>query len=174
MINKRIAIAGAGVGLGVLVAVAAALFIWFSANTPSVEAQEPNSMGARLDQVIDVLNNGKTCQTAEMAIDRGMEILYGGMRVLPSVGVPDSEKAHQRISDAELKMARALEKYAKDGKCKEETGSLPATSSSPCWTRPQATRILPSGPRPLATRILPTTSPMPLMTPVNPMSRLVQ
>ena len=45
MNKKRIAIAGAGVGLGVSVAVVAALFIWFSANAPTAEAQEPNSMG---------------------------------------------------------------------------------------------------------------------------------
>ena len=57
-----------------------------------------------------------------MAIDKGMEILYGGLRVLPTKGVPGSEEAHQRTSDAELKMARALEEYAQGGKCEEQTG----------------------------------------------------
>ena len=120
MTKKRIAMAGTS--LGVLVAVVAALFMWFSADAPTAEAQVPNSMEARLDQIIEILNKGDDCQTAEMAIDRGMEILYGGMRVLPSVGVPDSVKAHRRILDAEMKLAAALEKYAQKGKCEEQRG----------------------------------------------------
>lgn len=114
--------------LGVLAAVVVALFIWFSTDAPTAEAQEANStMGARLDQVINILNKGKDCQTAEVAIDKGMEILYGGMRILPTAGVDGSlvegsEEAHQLTSDAERKLARALEAYALDGKCKEQKG----------------------------------------------------
>ena len=77
-------------------------------------------MGTRLAQVIEILDDADDCGTAETAIDRGMEILYGGMKPLPSKGVPKTEDAHRAIGEAELRMAEALAEYARKGKCKEQ------------------------------------------------------
>ena len=79
-------------------------------------------MQARLDQVIGTLRKGNDCGTAETAIDRGMEILYGGMRLLPSQGVPETEDAHGAINDAETRMAEALARYARNGGCRDQRG----------------------------------------------------
>ena len=80
-----------------------------------VEAQGAgSSMESRLDQVIAALKSGKT-PAVEDAINDGMEILYGGLRPLPSKGdaMQQTEQANARVSEFEMALAQALEDASK-------------------------------------------------------------
>ena len=83
-----------------------------------------SSMQQRLDQVINLLRSTENCEVAETIVDSGMEILYGGLRVLPTKGdfVEQTQIAHQQICDAEMKFAQALAGYAQGGPCQELQG----------------------------------------------------
>ncbi|MGH7600087.1 MAG: hypothetical protein ACREOI_27345 [bacterium] len=93
---------------------------------PLARAQQPpgSNMQQRLEQVIAILQTAEACQVVEAAIDDGMEILYGGLRPLPSKGplLDVTKRAHEAISEAELKFAKALKTYVEQGKCLEQRG----------------------------------------------------
>ncbi len=103
------------------------------------QAQEPPlpvSMEARLRQVLTVLQESEVCEAIEAALDLTMEILYGGMRPLPSKNVPpggqdqpleidilkQTQDADEAIRANELEVASVLEKFVQGGRCPEQTG----------------------------------------------------
>ena len=77
------------------------------------------------------LNDSSSCEAAATTIDSGMEILYGGLRPLPS-GPDDpsrddnvlsrTTRVHKLISDKELEFAVALGEYALNGGCSQQGG----------------------------------------------------
>lgn len=90
-----------------------------------VQAQVASStMDARLNQVIDILSKGRDCTARQTAIDEGMEILYGGLRPLPTPGdlQDETQTADQALKTAELKFAGALNEFAKGRDCGEAHG----------------------------------------------------
>jgi len=74
-----------------------------------------SDMQQRLNQVIDTLKKSPSPNTLEDAIDDGMEILYGGLRPLPSKGPAQqqTEDANRAASAAEEQLAKALEELSK-------------------------------------------------------------
>jgi hypothetical protein len=101
-----------------------ALIMWETTTLVQAQQQPGSTMQQRLEQVIAILEKAEACQTVEAAIDDGMEIVYGGLRPLPSKGelLDGTKKAHEAISEAELKFAKALKTYAEQGKCVEQRG----------------------------------------------------
>lgn len=73
-----------------------------------------STMQERLDQIIRVLQEAPPCSTAQGAIADGMEILYGGLRILPTGGEAreQSEAADEATRQNEQRFAGALERYA--------------------------------------------------------------
>jgi hypothetical protein len=130
MLRKRITLTPLSLALLVfligVVAIGAAEFrnyLPFIATSKVVEAQdrETSSMQQRLDQVIGILQETRTCGAAAAAIDDGMEILYGGLRPLPSPNVQNAEAADQEIARNEMRFAAALNQFAHQGEgCDEE------------------------------------------------------
>ncbi len=81
--------------------------------------------------VMRALNEAASCEAAATAIDEGMEILYGGLRPLPTLppGSADeaaafeqTAKAHELVGEQEMEFAVALESYAMKGPCAGERG----------------------------------------------------
>lgn len=109
-------------------AVVVAVAMLFSGPGGSVGAQigQHSTMEQRLNQIIGVLQNPgpNGCGAAGAAIDSGMEILYGGLRPLPSKDEPEqTEQAHQEVSAAEQRFAEALQGFATGGSdCGDEKG----------------------------------------------------
>lgn len=107
---------GAHVTIASITLLSAAAFGVLSAGrVPRVEAQgATSSMESRLNQVIAALKGGKT-PAMEDAINDGMEILYGGLRPLPSKGdaMEQTQDAHAKVSQFELRLADALEDASK-------------------------------------------------------------
>jgi hypothetical protein len=102
---------------------AIALFLTGQATSVDAQAVPPtSSMDARMQQVLRVLKT-TNCEAAGAAIQDGMEILYGGLRPLPSLdpatGKPsdDSLQAHRMMSNAEMTFAKALEAFAQRKAC---------------------------------------------------------
>lgn len=108
---------GTGAAIGLVALVAALTFGAFSTGgLAQVGGQGAgSSMESRLDQVIAALKSGKT-PAVEDAINDGMEILYGGLRPLPSKGdaMQQTEQADARVSEFEMALARALEDASKN------------------------------------------------------------
>lgn len=85
---------------------------------------EGGNMQERLNFLIEILQSTEDCEVAETAIDNGMEILYGGMRPLPTQGemLEPTLAAHELICDAEARFAAALKQFALNGNCIEQRG----------------------------------------------------
>jgi hypothetical protein len=128
--RNKLLLSLAAVSIATLAAVVAIVVV--SARGDEAHAQQTgNNMQSRLDQVIRILQTDPGPEAVRTAIDDGMEILYGGMRPLPSLPSNDAEgrqileqtqAAHKAIGDAELKLAGALGEYALRGKSQELKG----------------------------------------------------
>lgn len=93
----------------------AAVFALLGAPSQAQQQQPRSTMDERLAQLIRSLDSAPTA-----AIDESMEILYGGLRPLPTKGVPETEEADRRISQMERELAAALDRYATGGANPEE------------------------------------------------------
>lgn len=81
---------------------------------------EGSTMNQRVGQIIGILREAPPCSTAQGAIDETLEILYGGLRVLPTQGEAQeqSEAADRATREQEQALAQALENYARQaGSC---------------------------------------------------------
>ena len=74
-------------------------------------------MDQRLQQIINVLQNDPGPEAAEAAINDSLEILYGGLRALPTHGelADQTQKAHEAVGAAEMRLAAALEQFVQNG-----------------------------------------------------------
>ena len=118
MTGKRIAIISGGlVGLVVLMAVWAFIARAQEGDDDHKAGDRPTSdMQQRLDQVIRTVQKAGTCGAAAAAFDDGMEILYGGLRPLPSKDLLDqTTAADQAVARNEMRFADALNNYAVAG-----------------------------------------------------------
>lgn len=95
----------------VLAAAVTAAALWAVAGTGSnsVTAQTAprSSMGDRLSQLMKSLSSPER-NTVQAALDEAMEVLYGGMRTLPSPGVPGTQTADEMIATSEIRLANTL------------------------------------------------------------------
>lgn len=90
------------------------------ASQPGVaQAQTPgSSMEQRMAQILAVLERGEPCEAVGAALDNGLEILYGGLRPLKSKGLEElTQRADTLVSEMEMRLAQALERYGRTGKC---------------------------------------------------------
>lgn len=95
----------------------------FQSNQTAQAQVQGSDMQQRLNQVIEVLRRDPGPQAVEAAIDDGMEILYGGMRPLPSKGLLEQTgAADQAISEAEQRFAAALDEFIQRGQSSEVKG----------------------------------------------------
>ena len=109
---------------GAVFAAGVATALGLFATTGSAPAQVPrerSSMEQRLAQIIEIINTSDDCPAVRQAIDSGLEILYGGLRPLPSKGeaLEQTIAADRAISDAEMQFAAVLGRYAQRGACPE-------------------------------------------------------
>jgi hypothetical protein len=81
-------------------------------------------MDQRLQQIINVLQNDPGPEAAEAAINDSLEILYGGLRALPTHGelADQTQKAHEAVGAAEMRLAAALEQFVQNGRSQEAKG----------------------------------------------------
>lgn len=113
-------------GLAAIGATAVAVTLVLGIGSPGRAQQEPgrSSMEQRLAQLIAVLENDAAGERAhQVAIDEGMEILYGGLRPLPSKDLPEqTEAADRAVSAMEMRFADALGEYANAGGSEAQRG----------------------------------------------------
>lgn len=90
----------------------------------SVAAQPPAAapempMQQRIEQILRVFTEDPGCEAVGTAIDLGLEILYGGIRALPSKGelLQQTTEVDRMARQNEGRFAQALETYARQGKC---------------------------------------------------------
>ncbi|HEX9670355.1 MAG TPA: hypothetical protein VGC93_12855 [Thermoanaerobaculia bacterium] len=83
-----------------------------------------STMQQRIDQVLRVLADDVGCETVATAIDLAPEVLYGGIRVVPSKGelLKQTTDVDRAIRQNELRFASALGNYARQGKCSTQRG----------------------------------------------------
>ncbi|MEO1262824.1 MAG: hypothetical protein AAFZ15_28710 [Bacteroidota bacterium] len=83
-----------------------------------------SNMESRLHFLIEALLTTKDANVAETVIHNLMEILYGGLRALPTKGklLKKTLEVHNRICEAEMQVAGTLKKFALSEKCKEHRG----------------------------------------------------
>ncbi|MCI0438129.1 MAG: hypothetical protein L0177_03245 [Chloroflexi bacterium] len=124
------------ISVGAVAAALALVTLWAAGALGSdseVHAQtaQTSSMQQRLDQIIKILQADPGPEAVGAAIDDGLEILYGGLRPLPSLPANDAEgqtvlqqtrEAHRAISDSEMRFAQALEQFALEGRSQEMKG----------------------------------------------------
>jgi len=79
-------------------------------------------MEQRIGQVMEALNPGQPCNVVRNALDLAPEVLYGGLRVLPSKGDERTFQVDQLIRRHEMMLAEHLRMYALEGGCEEEQG----------------------------------------------------
>jgi hypothetical protein len=108
---------GRGVAIALVVGVCALAFGLPTGGLaqPAGQQSGQSTMESRLNQVIDALKTGKP-PAIEDAINDGMEIIYGGVRPLPTEGpaMGQTEQADQKVGEAELRLAAALEDAARN------------------------------------------------------------
>lgn len=99
----------AGVGVTVLLGAGVA----GSGGVLRAQPTQASDMEQRLNQVIQILQDGSP-GAAQGAIDRAMEILYGGLRPLPTQGpaLEQTTQADQAVGQNEIRLAGALETAA--------------------------------------------------------------
>jgi len=97
--------------------------------TPGQAQQPPerptSSMEKRMAQVTAILaNEGAGRAAHEAALDDGMEVLYGGLRALPTKGpaLEQTTAADAAVSAAEQQLSQALERYANSGAAQDLRG----------------------------------------------------
>ena len=97
--------------------------------TPGQAQQTPgratSTMEKRLAQVTAILaNEGAGRAAHEVALDETMEILYGGLRPLPTKGpaLEQTTAADAAVSVAEQQLSQALERYANSGAAQDLRG----------------------------------------------------
>lgn len=83
-----------------------------------------SNMEDRLNFLIETLDRSENCEVAETAIDGILEILYGGLRPLPTAGelIEQTTEAHRVICDAEMRAAKALRNFVQSGDCHGQRG----------------------------------------------------
>lgn len=124
MLRKRLLFLGGGLAVLAALAVVLAVNLWVLPD--SAEAQQPpdsqlpNHMQQRVDQMINVLRSDPGPDAVGQAIDEILAVTYGGLRPLPSPGLPQAEDAHRAVGEVEMQMARALEEFIRKGKNSEE------------------------------------------------------
>jgi len=76
-----------------------------------------SDMEQRLQQLLGVIRNGK-CPAVDGALDLTIDVLYGGLRPLPSKGLPEeTEQADQMIRRNEQAVAESLAGLVRSGRC---------------------------------------------------------
>ncbi len=79
------------------------------------------SMDQRIQQLIGVLSEDPDCKAADTAIRLVLEILYGGLRPLPSADLlRETLAADRKIAEAEVSVAGALERFAQGSRCPDQ------------------------------------------------------
>ena len=128
MTQRRIYILAAGLAVMALAAFLAVGLGPLRGSTPSVVAepagpQLPFDQDGRMMQIIETLGDGQ-CIPSQRAIDDAMEVLYGGLRVLPSKDDPtDTTDADAAQRQHELALAAALEQFSRsDTPCPVQKG----------------------------------------------------
>lgn len=83
-----------------------------------------SNMQERLDQIIGILRSTEDCEVVKTVLDDALEILYGGLRILPTKGefLEQTTAAHEATSRAEQQLAQALKEYVAEGDCDEHKG----------------------------------------------------
>ena len=79
-------------------------------------------MQDRLDQVIQTLQTDPGEAAVGAAVDEAMEVLYGGLRPLPSPDVPEAGNASDAVGQAEMALAQALEDFVQNGQSEGAKG----------------------------------------------------
>lgn len=123
MFRKRVVLIAVGSSIVLIALIAAATLSdgLFDTRPVAVQAQPSDrptsSMEQRLNQVIGVLQEAPTCGAAAAAIDDGMDVLYGGLRPLPSKGdlAEQTENVDHLIAMNEMRFAEALGAFARGG-----------------------------------------------------------
>jgi hypothetical protein len=78
-------------------------------------------MDDRIEQVLGILEAAPSCEAVGAAIRLGGETLYGGLRPVPSGGLPDlTVEADRKIAQAERKFAELLHGVAQRDDCPEQ------------------------------------------------------
>ena len=85
-IRQRIKLVAAGLAALAVLGVALAVGLWPQPDTALAQIPPGSSMDQRLQQIINVLQNDPGPEAAEAAINDSLEILYGGLRALPTHG----------------------------------------------------------------------------------------
>lgn len=85
-LDKRIKLVAAGLAALAVLGVALAVGLWPQPDTALAQVPPGSSMDQRLQQIINVLQNDLGPEAAEAAINDSLEILYGGLRALPTHG----------------------------------------------------------------------------------------
>ena len=123
-LDKRIKLVAAGLAALAVLGVALAVGLWPQPDTALAQVPPGSSMDQRLQQIINVLQNDPGPEAAEAAINDSLEILYGGLRALPTHGelADQTQKAHEAVGAAEMRLAAALEQFVQNGRSQEAKG----------------------------------------------------
>jgi hypothetical protein len=107
----------------------ALLAIWLVGSSGPVVGEQAHAgaestMQQRIDDAVRALDTDAGCEAVTTAIDVAAEVLYGGIRVVPTKGelLKQTVAVDQAIRQNELRFARALGGYAQQGKCITQRG----------------------------------------------------
>lgn len=122
MIQKRIR---AALLTPVVVLVASAIAIGPTTAQTAEEMERPASlMDARIKQVVEQIETGKNCTAVGAAIGLGLDVLYGGLRPVPSHGALErTVQADKVLGASELRLAAVLGEFLGAGRCPEHAGA---------------------------------------------------
>lgn len=81
-----------------------------------------STMGQRINDLLGIIATSQSCGAVKQVIHDGMEILYGGLRPIPTKNVTASEAANDKISGWEEQFAAALQTFLGGTRCKETHG----------------------------------------------------
>jgi hypothetical protein len=100
------------------------LFLCLAINAQAQPAPAESTMEQRIDQVLRILEADPGCEAVAAAVDLAPEVLYGGLRVLPTKGelLKQTTEVDRMMRRAEMRFAQALGNYALQGKCTAQRG----------------------------------------------------
>lgn len=123
--SRRIVLIASVLVVLAMVVGAFAVGIWPQQSTARAEPlHQDNPMAERLNQLIEVLQRDPGPAAVEAAINNSLEVLYGGIRPLPTHGemADQTQQAHEAVGAAEVALALALEGFIQNGRSQEVKG----------------------------------------------------